>query len=405
MRRMQVVAVAAVLSWGARARAQSAATCVFDAGTATVTVTVDGVKASLLAVKASGQIRLDGVPCGGATVSNIDTIQVNGGGLDDRVSLAGSFVPGLTAEATGSSEIEIAFALGAGTDQVTVNLGNGNNRLTFTSGGIDVGNDLDEDITTTGIESVRVDGGGGNDVIDASAYTGTPYRGNLILYGGSGNDRLTGDGAANQLYGEDGDDTLYGGASSDRFYGGAGNDVMYGGLGPDRFYADAAADGSDEIHGGDDYDVVYYWARTAPVTVTIGNGLADDGEAGEADSVAVDIEAVYGGSGDDVLVGNNRANSLDGRAGNDEIYGGAGDDGLNGGAGNDSLFGEVGDDILYGDVGDDVLDGGPNADRFSGAEGNDIIVNDDGVAETVDCGDGIDDAEPDPLDTLVGCEL
>jgi Ca2+-binding RTX toxin-like protein len=251
-----------------------------------------------------------------------------------------------------------------------------------------------------------VDGGGGNDVIDASAYLGTPYRGNLILYGGPGNDRLTGDVASNQLYGEEGDDILYGGAFSDRFYGGPGDDIMYGGDGGDIFYAGAAADGGDVMRGGSGDDLVDYSDRTAGLNLTLGNGAADDGEAGEGDEVASDVENVWSGSGDDVLVGTSAQNYLRGGAGNDEIHGGGGADGLDGEEGDDILFGEAGADGLGGGTGNDVLDGGAGADRFFGAEGDDLIINDDGVAETVDCGAGtMDDAEPDPLDTFSGCEL
>ena len=44
-------------------------------------------------------------------------------------------------------------------------------------------------------------------------FTLPQYHGVDILYGGAGNDSLTGDGAADELYGEEGDDTLYGGNS------------------------------------------------------------------------------------------------------------------------------------------------------------------------------------------------
>jgi len=51
-----------------------AATCDFNAGT--VSVSVDG--SVVLAVGASGEIEHDGSPCGAATVTNTDLIQVTG---------------------------------------------------------------------------------------------------------------------------------------------------------------------------------------------------------------------------------------------------------------------------------------------------------------------------------------
>jgi Ca2+-binding RTX toxin-like protein len=401
--------VLVVLSWLAPASARAAATCAFDPATATVTVNVGGATANLLAVKVSGQIRLNGTACGAATVSNTDAIQVNGTASVDTVSLTGSFTPGLTPEADGASEIEMSFALAGSADVVTVNLGSGNNRLTMTASGIDVGGDLDEDITTAGIDTLVIDGQGGNDIIDASAYTGTPVGGHTTFHGGPGNDRITGTELRDQLYGDDGDDTLYGLGARDRMVGGMGDDLMFGGAGNDEFWAEPTLDGADVMRGGADGGRANYELRTAPVNLTLGNGLADDGEAGEGDNIEADVTNATGGSGDDVLIGSSRANSLDGRRGNDEIHGGAGDDILRGEWGDDSLFGDDGDDILNGEssldqTGNDVLTGGDGSDVLYGDRGDDLFFNADAFADQVYCGDGIDDPEPDPLDTFSQCE-
>ena len=58
------------------------------------------------------------------------------------------------------------------------------------------------------------------------------------------------------------------------------------------------------------------------------------------------IENARTGSGDDVIIGNDANNELDG------------------GAGNDELFGEDGDDTLIGGAGDDLIVGGDGADTF-----------------------------------------
>lgn len=388
----------------APAVAHAAATCSFDPATATVTVDVGGATANLLAVKVSGQIRLNGTQCGTATVANTDTILVNGTASSDNVNLTGSFAPGLTPESDGASEIEMSFALGAGTDWITVNLGSGNNRLIMTATGIDVGDDLDEDITTAGTYALVIDGEGGNDIIDASAYTGTPAGGRTTFYGGPGNDRITGTELSNRIYGEEGDDTLYGLGGLDRLYGGPGNDTMFGGAGNDEFWADATADGADVMRGGLGDDDANYSLRSAPLTVTLGNGLADDGEAGEGDSIELDVEDAIAGSSDDVIVGSSRKNWLRGEGGNDEIYGDGGADRLMGGAGNDSMYGDGANDTMWGGDGDDVLSGGDGADVLYAEEGNDIIFNADSYADDVQCGAGTDDPEPDPLDTFIACE-
>ena len=388
------------------ARAQGTPpTCSFDADTATVTVTVNGKTARVQAIAASDEIRLNGVACGGATVNNTDSIAVNGGALADEVTLTGGFEPGLTAESDGTSEIEIAFALGAGSDTLTVNLSPFSDRVTFTGSGMDMGRDLDEDIVTAGTEFLEVVGKEGNDFINASDYTGTPVGGRLDLYGGDGNDRLTGDRRSNSLFGGAGDDQLYGKEYHDDLYGGSGNDSMYGGPGNDAFIADSVPDGSDYMNGGQGANTVNYDPRAVSVTVTLGDGLANDGEAGEGDFVESDVSRARGGSGDDVLIAASTSSVLLGGGGNDELFGGPGADAMYGGNGADSLIGGAGNDFVFGEAGDDAIDGGPGHDSFGGGDGNDTIFNADASAENVDCGAGTDDAEPDPLDTLIGCEL
>ena len=56
------------------------------------------------------------------------------------------------------------------------------------------------------------------------------------------------------------------------------------------------------------------------------------------------IENAKGGSGNDILIGNDVANRLEGNAGEDSLNGGQGNDTLDGGAGIDTLIGGSGDD-------------------------------------------------------------
>jgi len=405
--RAWTAAVVATLTatWAGAARAQSPATCSFDQGTATVTVTVNVTPATVRAVKATGEIHVDGQPCGAATVNNTDTIQVNGNTSTqpDTVSFTGSFAPGLTPEGTGGSEIEIYSTLRGNGDELVVFLTARDDRLRFASNGIDIGNDLDADIFTGGISRVTINAGDGNDRVDASAYSQT---GLLALHGRVGDDELIGAPLAlNWLYGEDGNDTLRGGGLEDHLWGGMGDDVMFGGGANDWFHQAAFADGADDMRGGDGRDTVDYVERSVGVTVTIGSSSLD-GEPGEGDRVRGDVEDVRAGRGPDILVGNSGANYFWGDLGDDELYGAGGDDILDGFAGSDLVIGDDGDDTLVGGSGNDFLEGGDGADEFRGQAGNDIIANQDGTADEVDCGDGAaDDAEADPLDTFMGCEL
>lgn len=90
---------------------------------------------------------------------------------------------------------------------------------------------------------------------------------------------------------------------------------------------------------------------------------------------ATDIfEIEQPGGGDDIFVGDSRANKLYGRTGDDWLDGGAGNDELYGGAGNDVLIGRGGNDQLNGEDGDDVIIGGTGTDSLRGGLGDDILV-------------------------------
>lgn len=401
------------------ARAQTAPTCSFDEPGATLTVTLNGTAATLTRT-GPGQIRLNGVACTGATVTTTDFIQVNGGALLDSLTVTGDFTPGLTAEGEGSSEIEWGFDLGNENDFARFNGTANADTVTFAAGGIDVANDGDEDITTAGVNRVRMYPLDGDDTVNASAYTGG---GTVEVFGGNGNDSITGSAQNDSLFGQADNDTIDGGDGIDSLYGGQGDDDVDGQGGNDTLFAEAIADGADLLFGGDGVDTLTYSRRDIGVSVSIGNGLADDGEAGELDNVDVSVEKVVGGSGDDTLVGSASNNTLTGNAGNDELFGGNGRDILQGGGGDDVLFGESGPDDLFGDAGLDSADGGPGndnifggtaadsltggtgADSFFGEGGNDTFFNADAFSDTVNCGVGIqDDPEPDALDTFISCE-
>ncbi len=151
---------------------------------------------------------------------------------------------------------------------------------------------------------------------------------------------------------------------------------------------------------------MHYGTRINPVTVTLADGLANEGEAGENDRVT-SVELATGGAGNDLLVSTSAANTLRGGGGNDQLSGGGAADKLYGDGGDDYLIGEAGADTMYGGTGNDTLVGDPaGTDVFRGEAGDDTIVdNTDGrAAETVDCGDGAGTAESDSEDTLTACE-
>ena len=82
---------------------------------------------------------------------------------------------------------------------------------------------------------------------------------------------------------------------------------------------------------------------------------------------------IQGGDGDDRIFGGDRNDLLQGRAGNDYINGGKRHDRIFGGEGDDLILGGPGDDFIRGYMGHDTIFGGNGDDRINGGQGNDDI--------------------------------
>ncbi|UTG94938.1 M10 family metallopeptidase C-terminal domain-containing protein (plasmid) [Sinorhizobium meliloti] len=141
--------------------------------------------------------------------------------------------------------------------------------------------------------------------------------------GGAGNDAITGNAAANALWGNGG---------NDRLIGGDGNDNLAGGAGADR------------LDGGNGTDLANYSNATAGMVADLYSPGSNTGEA--AGDTYVSIERLYGSAFNDTLRGDNRANLLNGLAGNDMLNGRDGNDTLIGGNGADRLIGGGGADTF-----------------------------------------------------------
>jgi Ca2+-binding RTX toxin-like protein len=81
-----------------------------------------------------------------------------------------------------------------------------------------------------------------------------------------------------------------------------------------------------------------------------------------------------GGTGDDLVKGNQGDDTLGGDDGNDKVLGGDGSDDISGGSGDDMVNGDLGDDSLSGDAGNDKLGGGEGDDSLSGGSGKDTLT-------------------------------
>jgi hypothetical protein len=205
--------------------------------------------------------------------------------------------------------------------------------------------------------ATTITGTAGNDVLAGTAGDDIIYGyggdddingggGNDLIYGGAGDDRLSGNAGADLLLGESGHDRLGGGMGSDREAGGEGSDV---------FLQGSTRNGGDTVNGGRGSDTVSYVGRATSLRISL-DWRRDDGALGEGDLIRPDVEHVVGGSGEDRLIGNGRANVLSGGKGPDVLFGRGAGDTLLAGRGRDTIY-------ARGDGFSDLAHGGTGIDR------------------------------------------
>jgi len=177
-----------------------------------------------------------------------------------------------------------------------------------------------------------------------------------------------------------GADRIATGGGADLIDPGAGSDVVQTNDGADRVLMTAAPDGPDVYELGLDHypagvgaDEVDYNGRSAPVEWDASTGLV----AGEGDQLT-GVGNILGGSGDDVLRGNEFEDFLVGGPGNDLLVGGSNWDVLLGGDGDDELRGGGDPDILRAGSGDDTAYGGRDHDVIKCGDGWDQALRIDG---------------------------
>ncbi|PDT46718.1 beta strand repeat-containing protein [Sinorhizobium fredii] len=289
---------------------------------------------------------------------------------------------------------------------------NGSNLATVTIGGV-------AEDSLAKIENVV--GGSGGDQITGDAAANT-------FRGGSGADTLDGG---------DGSDTadfsdktqavllaLNGAVNADATIGGTVEDTVrnieniIGGSGNDQLTGDAAANtfrgglGADALDGGGGIDTADYSDKTASVVVRLaGASAATVSVGGVAEDTLRNIENIIGGEGNDILAGDGFANVLDGGGGSDTadysastkqvavslngansatvFVGGVAEDTLRnvenvtGGAVSDVITGDAQANILIGGAGGDLLKGGGGLDVIDGGIGSDTIDFSDKTAAVV----------------------
>jgi Ca2+-binding RTX toxin-like protein len=227
-----------------------------------------------------------------------------------------------------------------------------------------MGNDLDNVISGNGGND-KLNGGGGNDRLyggdgDDTLVGGTATTGQSQLWGGNGTDTadysaqtavLDIDLAAGAGYvtrggvlvltdqlnsienviGGSGNDTLVGDAAANRLNGGAGTDALYGLDGNDTLVGGTSLTGQNQLWGGNGFDTVDYSAQNDAVYVDLGAGVGYVTHTGKSDQPVLtladllnSIENAIGGAGNDTLIGYAGIDRFDGGAGADGLYGNGG---------------------------------------------------------------------------------
>ena len=180
--------------------------------------------------------------------------------------------------------------------------------------------------------------------------------------GGTGDDTLIGNNAANLLVGANGHDFISGGGGHDRMVGGNGADQMFG------------ANGNDDIDGNNGHDRMFGDNGNDTMDGGAGNDRMIGGNGNDRMSGSTGIDSMYGGNANDVMFGGDGNDRMYGNDGVDRLYGGDGYDRLVGQNGDDRLIGGTGSDRFFGGAGMDVMIGGGGRDGFSFVSANDSAV-------------------------------
>jgi len=187
----------------------------------------------------------------------VTALTVNGGsGGFDVLSLVGTSGDDAVTSTATTVSLGGTATIGAGMDQLELS----------TLGGSD---NIDLDLTVTGLRKV-IDAGDGNDTVNLSGAQ------DATIFGGDGDDALTGTPLADfidggrgndSIFALGGGDTVYGGEGDDAITGGTGTDDLFGGDGSDVFYW-SEGDGSDLIEGDAGRDELLFVGATAAQQAT-----------------------------------------------------------------------------------------------------------------------------------------
>jgi len=204
-----------------------------------------------------------------------------------------------------------------------------------------------------GLSLIVVTGGSGDDtiVIDPSVPPSAKVRangnaGSDLMQGGAGDDVI--EAGENYNSPDSGNDNLLGGAGNDVLYADPGGDNIDGQLGDDLLVSSVVVCQGHLLDGGPGNDTVSYGRSNAAMHVQLGGTGAPPG-CGTPDQLFGNNESLEGSDGPDVLIGDGGPNSFLGHLGADTFIGKGGDDFI------DALDGHHDKKIDCGGGGDEVV--------------------------------------------------
>lgn len=252
--------------------------------------------------------------------------------------------------------------------------------------------------TSLALNTITIDGTGGNDTIDISGLN-SAHR--IVFKSNGGNDTIVGtlrpqdvielpEGATPEDYDfttENGVTTMTSGDHSVCFSSEGGMPQFGSGE------QDDDDDDDDDCGSDGDDDTANPAPNPATGSLRVGTAQSDVliGTAAANDMIGL--------AGDDVLIGGGGEDNISAGEGNDFanagegfdiVFGGAGDDVIFGGQGGDVIHGEAGDDRIFGEMSDDVIDAGAGNDMVIAGSGNDLILGAAGDGNDVYFGDDSD---------------
>ncbi|MGI2027111.1 LEPR-XLL domain-containing protein [Endozoicomonas acroporae] len=328
--------------------------------------------------------------------------------------LLGSGDDGFIIENTASNVITVVHG-GGGNDTLTVNDSASDGALILLGDSVQNGSTYNA-TSNQKTEKAREYTNPGNDVINASGAGAS-----VVIYGGQGNDTLTGSQYSDHIAGGSGNDRVYGLDGDDHIYGDSGfnldvatrldlstqiltvaNDADL--LNDNLDTADQLTVGSDTIDGGEGNDIILSdkgkIVQQLDTNRILTTGLVISIHGAQRDQGGDDI--VDGNAGDDVVIAGFGNDTIRGGTDNDILLGDSGQLNYVDGdtdlttldsvmtidadlGGDDHISGQSGDDIIFGGAGSDSLFGDGSVNRLAiiDESDNDIIIGDLGAIALV----------------------